>query len=317
MQAGPLLSLSPSFNSYSSTGKLAEIAARVVNEFRQENVDNGCCAFDPWETHENSPATQFGKSAFESNPDEQRAAEHHEDEDEDEFEFAFVCRDSSSSPISADDIFCNGQIRPVYPVFDRSLLQQNDVVLEASRDSKAPTATTTPTPTPTRRRQPLRKLMFEEERDSMASCSSSEADELDGLPPETFCVWTPKAAAEASPRGSCKKSNSTGSSKRWKFRQLLRRSNSEGKDMFVFLTPTKKAPQKASSGGDVKVAGKGSALQGVSVAGDGAVAHEAHAHYVKSRASSVGKEDEKKKSLLPLVGLFANVNGLGKSLHPF
>ena len=38
-----------------------------------------------------------------------------------------------------------------------------------------------------------------------------------------------------------KKSSSTGSaSKRRRFRDLLRRSNSEGKDSFVFLTPSKR-----------------------------------------------------------------------------
>jgi hypothetical protein len=301
MQAGALLSLSPSFNSYSSTGKLAEIAARVVNEFRQENVDNGGCGFDHWgvDDHEDSAATQFEESSLKSNPHEQIRPEVDDhgdgDEDEDEFEFAFVCREPSLSPISADEIFYNGQIKPIYPLFNRDLLLGNDAPLNdvVSRDSKT-------APTTTRRRQPLRKLMFEE-RESTASCSSSEADELDGLPPETFCVWTPKSSAETSPERSCKKSNSTGSSKRWKFRQLLSRSNSEGKDIFVFLTPSKKA-EKGSSGDD-KLAGKGTTAK---EAGNGmGGAHKAHAHYVKN------KEDDKKKSSLPLVGF------LGKNFHPF
>lgn len=299
MQAGPLLSLSPSFNSYSSTGKLAEIAARVVNEFRHENVDNGC-GFDPWGVDdENSAATQFQESTLKSNPHEKIRPEGDDRGDEDEFEFAFVCREPSLSPISADEIFYNGQIKPIYPLFNRDLLLGNDAPRNdvVSRDSK-PTPTTTTTTT-TRRRQPLRKLMFEEERESTASCSSSEADELDGLSPGTFCVWTPKTSAEASPERSCKKSNSTGSSKRWKFRQFLSRSNSEGKDVFVFLTPSKKA-EKGSSG-DNKVAGK---ITKAKEAGDSMGAHKASAHYVKN------KEDDK-KTLLPLVGF------LGKNLHPF
>ncbi|KAF3437033.1 hypothetical protein FNV43_RR19786 [Rhamnella rubrinervis] len=304
MQAGPLLSLSPSFNSYSSTGKLAEIAARVVKELRQENI-NGC-VYDSWEAdHEDSAATQFEESTLKSNPHEESRPEVGDDDDphgdeDGEFEFAFVCREQSSSPISADEIFYNGQIKPIYPLFDRDLLLGNDAPRNdvVSRDSK--TAPTTTTTTTTRRRQPLRKLMFEEERESTASCSSSEADELDGLPPETFCVWTPKTSAEASPQRSCKKSNSTGSSKRWKFRRLLSRSNSEGKDMFVFLTPSKKTEKGGS--GNVKVAGKSTPAKD---AGDGVGAHKAHAHYVKN------KEDDKKKSLLPLVGF------LGKNLHPF
>ena len=58
-------------------------------------------------------------------------------------------------------------------------------------------------------RLPLRKLLIEERE--TASCSSSEADELEGVPSGTYCVWTPKAAE--SPPGRCRKSNSTGSSK--------------------------------------------------------------------------------------------------------
>ncbi|GFP96992.1 hypothetical protein PHJA_001843300 [Phtheirospermum japonicum] len=132
-------------------------------------------------------------------------------------------------------IFCNGQIRPVYPVFNRDLFLEkrngfgeegeNDVILAV--------------------RLSLRKL-FTEERETtmtivvttMSSSSSSEADELEGVPAETYCVWRPKEAAAA--EGRCKKSNSTGSiSKRWEFRDLLHRSVSDGgKDSFVFLSPS-------------------------------------------------------------------------------
>nr|GMD89775.1 uncharacterized protein LOC109155132 isoform X1 [Ipomoea batatas] len=38
---------------------------------------------------------------------------------------------------------------------------------------------------------PLRKL-FTEECETQSSCSSSEADELDGVPAETYCIWRPK-----------------------------------------------------------------------------------------------------------------------------
>ncbi|KAK6155194.1 hypothetical protein DH2020_009442 [Rehmannia glutinosa] len=55
----------------------------------------------------------------------------------------------------------------------------------------------------------------------------------ENIPAGTYCVWRPKGADQPSP-SRCKKSKSTGSaSKRWKFRDLLR-SNSEGKDSFVF-----------------------------------------------------------------------------------
>ena len=68
MQGASAVSVSPSLNSYSS-GKLAEIAARVVH---------------------------------------------------------VVCREPEySSPISADEIFYNGQIKPFYPIFDQTLLRPN------------------------------------------------------------------------------------------------------------------------------------------------------------------------------------------------
>ena len=79
---------------------------------------------------------------------------------------------------------------------------------------------------------------------------TSKADELEGVPPGTYCVWKPKAAE--SPPGRCRKNNSTGSSKRWKFYDFLHWSNNDGKDTFVFLTPRsnmkKKAEKEAPSG---------------------------------------------------------------------
>ncbi|WKA09681.1 hypothetical protein VitviT2T_027304 [Vitis vinifera] len=84
----------------------------------------------------------------------------------------------------------------------------------------------------------------------MTSCSSSEADELEEVPPRKYCMWKPKAVE--SPPGRCRKNNSMGSSKRWKFREFLHRSNSNDKDTFVFLTPyssmKKKAKKEAPSG---------------------------------------------------------------------
>ncbi|MBA0675529.1 hypothetical protein Goari_017068, partial [Gossypium aridum] len=81
-------------------------------------------------------------------------------------------------------------------------------------------------------RIPLRDL-FIGDRDIpfSSSSSSSEADELEGLPADTYCVWKPKQSPESSPN-SCKKSTSAGSSsssKRWRFiKDLLKRSNSTG-----------------------------------------------------------------------------------------
>ncbi|XP_043725470.1 uncharacterized protein LOC122672027 [Telopea speciosissima] len=324
----PLLSQSPSFNSYSSS-RLAEIAARVTEEFTQDKDSS-------------LPIHRIDEEELPISNDQPTPEDADNDDDGDDFEFAVVRKDpDSSSPISADEIFYNGQIRPVYPVFNRDLLFADD-------DSK-------PLPKkPSPLRLPLGKLMLEE-RDNdndndnhPSSSSSSEADELEGIPAGTYCVWNPKSV-EASP-DRCKKSNSTGSgsSKRWKFRDFLPRSNSDGKDTYVFLssskfvkkrnndktekvTADKAAIQKAEqlhpkerrnfisnpdyNSSQDKVAAKGK-VKAKGVSGDTLSAHEVH--YVRNRAL---KEDDRRRSYLPyrqdLVGFFSNVNGLSRNLHPF
>ncbi|MFS8017386.1 hypothetical protein Hanom_Chr15g01379781 [Helianthus anomalus] len=162
----------------------------------------------------------------------------------------------------------------------------------------------------------LRKL-FVDDLDESSSYSSSEIDELENIPSGTFCVWRPNITGETDTSSAvmakCKKSSSTGSgSKRWRIRYLLRRSNSEGKERMVLLSSEQKgsssevSKQKRSSGEVLKVAGRWKA---------GTPVHEQF--YVQRRAEN---EVGKRKSYLPyrkdLVGLFANVNGLGKML-PF
>lgn len=122
--------------------------------------------------------------------------------DDSEFEFNLLSTDT----VSADDIFHNGQIKPTYPLFDQSLL--NGVV------SVSPVL---PETVLRRRRLPLKKLM------------AVEGEEFDDVAPDTYCVWTPP----------CKKSSSTDSaSKRWKFRDLLLRSHSDGKkESLLFMSP--------------------------------------------------------------------------------
>ncbi|KAL4563209.1 hypothetical protein LXL04_027245 [Taraxacum kok-saghyz] len=68
-----------------------------------------------------------------------------------------------------------------------------------------------------------------------------QADELEALPAETYCMWRPKADCGSSPAMTkIKKSSSTGSgSKRWGIRYLLWRSKSDGKEPVVLLTPKK------------------------------------------------------------------------------
>jgi hypothetical protein len=257
------VSPSPSFSSYSSE-TLAEIAARVIDELRWEPHSEDDALYQPWETKNDNSTTQNGN----------------DEDEESEFEFAVVSTDTTIFPaVTADDIFYNGQIKPLYyPIFDQNLLlNDNDDVV--SSVSAVPNETTT------RRRLPLRTLMFEES-ETTASCSSStdESVDLEGVPEGSYCVWNPNSAGIER-----KKSNSTGSgSKRWKLRNLLLRSHSDGKDKqpVVFQIPKTTASKVSPA-----------------VENDG------------------GKNQSKRKSFLPyrpeLVGLFSNVNGLGRNLNPF
>ncbi|KAK5820420.1 uncharacterized protein LOC108484541 [Gossypium arboreum] len=154
-------------------------------------------------------------------------------------------------------------------------------------------------------RIPLRDL-FIGDRDIpfSLSSSSSEADELGGLPADTYCVWKPKQSPESSPN-SCKKSTSAGSSsssKRWRFiKDLLKRSNSAGNvsssSSFSFLNLDKneeKVNEKtAKATTKVKRDEKSPA---------------AKSFYVGNK---VLKEGDKRRSYLPyrqdLVGIFSNI----------
>lgn len=276
MQTRGMVSFSPSFGNINS--KLTEVGARVVEELREEE--------------ENSEHFYGGECYSPQNREKEDNSDI-EDENED-FEFAFVTRESQiSSPISADEIFCNGQIRPLFPIFNKDLLlgnmnlERQNFSMENSGSLKGPGR---------KSRLPLKKL-FIEERETASSGSSSEADELDGVPPETYCVWRQKDPAER-----CNKSNSTSSSKRWRFRDLMHRSHSDGgKSAFVLFTPSK---QKEN----VKIKKTETSVDG------GKVKSTAAAHYLK-------KGGDRRKSYLPyrqdLVGLFSNVNGLSRNLQPF
>lgn len=206
---------------------------------------------------------------------------------DDDFEFSLVSEDKE---FSAEEFAYDGQIGSFFPVFNRDLLRRND------GDDR---------PLGTKINVPLGKLLFgDDDGDNPGSCSSSEAEELENIPAGTYCVWRPKAADQPSP-SRCKKSRSTGStSKRWKFSDLLRRSNSEGKDSFVFLTPKNREEKVAV---EVPKKGKG---KGVDGAGSKPLARSAHeALYVRNRTI---REGDKKKSYLPyrqdLLGFFVNSN---------
>ncbi|XP_019163548.1 PREDICTED: uncharacterized protein LOC109159894 [Ipomoea nil] len=222
-----------------------------------------------------------------------------EEDEEDEEEFSFVCPGDDAAQIAAEDAFFNGQIRPVYPLFNRDLL------LGASDfeglDEKPPVGN-----------------VFVETGE-VTSSGNDDAD-AEGL----SCEWSGKAVAAAGPDG-CKKSNSTGFSKFWRFRDLLHRSNSDGRDAFVFLNNP--APSTSAAGKTEEKSSQKKHTGKAKVNGDTAGEQKkkkskkqlsAHERYMKSKA----KDEDRRRSYLPyrpeLVGFFTNVKGgLTRNVHPF
>lgn len=248
------------------------------------------------------------------------AAEVVEDEAEDggdEFSFPVP-------PVSAADAF----IVPVYPIFGRppSPPPRGEVVEEEEPE----TATV---------RVPLGRLLLEErefrarEREQDGRSASArrawheeEDEDLEGVPPESYCLWAPggggqsqsQSSAPASPR-QCRKSGSTGSVLRWRriSDRLVGRSHSDGKEKFVFLNaaavPVPEPPRRSTKEDEEGAGG------GINKGGDpGSVAHQLRYY---GRGGAGGGSGSRRRSYLPykqeLVGLFANVSGLRRSYHPF
>ncbi|KAL6284125.1 hypothetical protein ACE6H2_015054 [Prunus campanulata] len=71
------------------------------------------------------------------------------EKNEDEDDFSFTCTNPDGSPISTDDIFQNGQIRPVFPIFNHADYDNTSTSRGAAASSSS-------------LRSPLKKLFFEE-----------------------------------------------------------------------------------------------------------------------------------------------------------
>lgn len=263
---------------------------------------------------ENGPEDTYTCPSFNSYSSERLAqivgkvSGENEDTNDDEFEFALAREENDVLP---EDFFYQGQIGPVYPLFRRDLLLSYGGSSENRRlESSAKVECI---------KVPLSKLLEETRRDENdrdpASCSSSEVDELESIPTGTYCVWRPKVPETPSPSW-CKKSKSTGSaSKRWKLPEFLRRSNSDGKDSFVFMTPKHRDEKRDRTETSRKLTERIATAASSSTVGPPS-AHEAL--YVQNR---VKNENDRRKSYLPyrpgLVGFFASSNGLRKSSPRF
>ncbi|KAB1669305.1 hypothetical protein ES319_1Z056500v1 [Gossypium barbadense] len=277
------LPLSPNFNDFSPTGKFShDFGVKLQLKADEEpNMEQ--------------------EEKLTNQPEE----EDEEEEEEEEEEFSFVCLNPDGSPISADDLFQDGQIRPIFPLFNQDLLYAAADDAFVSKSGEGDMA----------QRAPVRKLFLEDSPDA----TSSE-------PAGPYCEWrSGRTVTEASPE-SCRKSNSTGFSKLWRFRDLKLRCSSDGKDAFVFLShhsssssssvKTEKKNEKEEKKDKVKVSEEKPKVKKTqkSIKTASLSAHEKL--YVKNRAQ---KQGDKRRSYLPYrqVGFFTNVNGLSRNVHPF
>ncbi|XP_047061251.1 uncharacterized protein LOC124668098 [Lolium rigidum] len=205
-------------------------------------------------------------------------------------------------PFAAD-----GSIVPVYPIFGRP-----------------PSPPSPPAPETATVRLPLGRLLLEErdfrarQRDAERpppAPPDEEGGELEGVAPESYCLWAPGQSAPASPR-VCRKSGSTGSVLRWRSisDRFVGRSHSDGKEKFVFLSAgSGSGPPKQDEKGD-----SGRKDDGAVSVGD-----RGRSYYSKGAGGGGGGGGAagRRRSYLPykqeLVGLFANVSGLRRSYPPF
>ena len=231
------------------------------------------------EDRDHGPAENLPES-----PDDHVAVEEEvvDEGDEDGGGFSFP-----ALPFAAD-----GCTVPVYPIFGRP---------------PSPPAPETATV-----RLPLGRLLLEE-REFRARQRDEEGGELEGVAPESYCLWAPggQSSAPSSPL-RCRKSGSTGSVLRWRTisDRLVGRSQSDGKEKFVFFSAgssTGSGPPKQEEEGAGGRKGDGSVNVG----------DRGWSYYGKGGSGGAGR----RRSYLPykqeLVGLFANVSGLRRSYPPF
>lgn len=277
-------------------GEYEELCGKVREEFVNKLQIDGADDGVKLRELEGEPSEHNSRYSLESAVSDQE----HEEEDEEEFEFSFAGANPDGSLISAEDVFQNGQIRPMYPLFGRSLLfsDSQDEAPESTAEASYP-------------RPPLKKVFVE----------MPEPNKLDGGAEGTYCVWNSKTVEEAAPPEACSKSNSTGFSRLWRFKDLVRRSNSDGKDAFVFLN----AHRSRVGGGKARRAKKDGEVSREKV-GKTAATKKAKRPVATAEGQAAGEKHSvcnRRKSYLPyrqnLVGLgfFTNVSGMTKNVHPF
>ncbi|EOA35545.1 hypothetical protein CARUB_v10020750mg [Capsella rubella] len=281
--------VSPSSPAQKFAGKerFSEVYGKLNNDFGSKLKIGSTTGQEHRDHHNNLEKSSWW------NQNETKAESNQEDEEGEREgeEFSFASVNAENSPITADEAFKDGQIRPVYPLFNRNLLYD---------DPKEQTL-----------RSPLKKLFVE------STTAEDEQEEEEEEPMGPYCSWKGRTVQEATPE-TCRKSNSTGFSKLWRFKDLVLRSNSDGKDAFVFLSngdgDKNQQPSSSSS-----VRSKRTEKEKEKTRTEKKKMRTKSAHerlYMRNRAM---REEGKRRSYLPYkhVGFFTNVNGLTRNVHPF
>jgi hypothetical protein len=211
------------------------------------------------------------------------------EENIEEQEFSFACTEVQGMHIFADDIFENGKIRPILHIFEQSHLFFPTPKNEGSH-----------------LRPPLKKIFLKNSINPV-SRSGGISKQLQNESLQNLTVVEVKVSSEC-----YVKKNSTGSSKLWRFRQNMNlQSNSDNKDSLVLMNHS--APKKSNK---TKVDNTVVKKRKDEKHKKALSAYEKF--YVTNKTR---KDSNKRKSFLPykhqLFGLFTNINGLSRNLHPF
>jgi len=212
-----------------------------------------------------------------------------DEENVEEGEFSFACTEVQGIHVFADEIFENGKIRQIPHNFNQSLLIYP-----------------TPNNISSHLRPPLKKIFIKNSinRHSMLGCISKESQN-ESL--QNMTMVEIKASNEC-----YEKSNSTGSSNLWKFiKNLNLRSNKDHKKSLLLLNAS--APKNSRKPKVENIVNKKRKDEKQK---NGLSAYEKL--YVTNKTR---KDSNKRRSFLPykrqLFGLFTNMNGLTRNLHPF
>ncbi|KAG9148904.1 hypothetical protein Leryth_022058 [Lithospermum erythrorhizon] len=160
---------------------------------------------------------------------EAKKEDYEEETDYVEEEFSFTFKGSNESLIAAEDAFVDGKIKPLFPLFNQDLLLQDQYFEENLTHNPKVT-----------------KVLFQMNKDSLNK---------DSLGNDEISLKTHIVRAKAflwiilgGEHERCKKSNSTGFSKLWRLKEVVNRSNSDGRDAFVFLKSGKDGDKMIKGG---------------------------------------------------------------------